>query len=99
VATVRRLTESLLEIVESVAEAPDDIAIDRARKALRRDLVLATRTPQGLAEVLGDFADRTGDPGFAAAVMSQIDRLSQTEVRTALRALANRRPLVVEMSP
>ncbi|HWV56358.1 MAG TPA: hypothetical protein VNZ57_02705 [Longimicrobiales bacterium] len=98
-ATVRRLTESLLEIVESVAEAPDDIAIDRARKALRRDLVLATRTPQGLAEVLGDFADRTGDPGFAAAVMSQIDRLSQTEVRTALRALANRRPLVVEMSP
>src|SRR5690606_11598608 len=55
-------------VVDAAATAgPSTVA--EARCALRHSLLFSARTPQGLAELIGDFYDRTGDPDAANAFL------------------------------
>jgi len=98
-AAVRRLADALTGSMDAAAVLASDAAVERARRSLRRDLFYASRTPEGLAELLGDFADRTGDVGTVGRLLSQLDRVEGADVRAALRVLASRHPMVVELTP
>lgn len=70
-----------------------------AAQAVRRDLLLAARTPWGLADVLGRSRDATGDAFSAAHTVAALDRVDAAAVASFLDHLANRSPLQAEIRP
>ncbi len=76
---------------------PDAVA--RAARELSRDALLAARTPSGLAEYLGGFLDRTGDPGAGQAMLRALQTVGTEEVQRVLDALLAARPVRVELRP
>lgn len=85
-------------VVDAAATAgPSTVA--EARRALRHSLLFSARTPQGLAELIGDFYDRTGDPDAANAFLRRLRAVDPPAVQRALRTLADSSPRLVELSP
>lgn len=74
-------------------------AVARARRAIRRDILFATRTPHGLAAVLDEFYGRTGDPAAADRFLEGLDRVGVATVHAALLALTATTPLRTEVLP
>lgn len=74
-------------------------SVAEARRTLRNRILFAARTPDGLATVLGEFAERTGDPRGAERFLDALDRADAASVRSVLRALAEREPVTAEVDP
>lgn len=70
-----------------------------AAQAAQRDLLLAARTPWGLADVLGRSQDATGDALSAARTLAGLDSVDAAEVASFLDHLANQSPLRAEIRP
>ncbi len=84
----------------AILDATTDItaqAVADARNTLIRRLLLAARTPQGLAELIGRFHDRTGEPDGAMRFLEAIGRVDAPRVAEALRKLQMRPPAMVEL--
>jgi predicted Zn-dependent peptidase len=74
-------------------------AVTTAKRRLRRELLLAARTPQGLAAVLGEFTAWSGDAGAAAAFHAALGRVDTGAVEAALARLAETDAIVTELRP
>jgi predicted Zn-dependent peptidase len=87
-----------LSVADAAARATAaDIA--RLGRRLRQSLLMRARTPAGMAAVLGEFLDRTGDPASAEEFLEALERVEAEAVREALRILIYRAPVVVELEP
>lgn len=85
--------------VSESASRAETRSVAEARRTLRNRILFAARTPDGLATVLGEFAERTGDPRGAERFLDALDRADAASVRSVLRALAEREPATAEVNP
>jgi len=93
-----RLLTSLQICISDAARASAE-EISRQRRRLENSLLMRARTPAGLAALLGEFLDRTGDPRGADRFLRALAETDDEEVRGALRTLLYQPPIVVELQP
>lgn len=95
-ATAARLLPALpSELLESVTDA----AASSAAKAIRHDMLFYSRTPDRMAEVLGQFIDRGGDAGSAQRFYAELAAVDADDVREVLRYLIAAQAVRVEIPP
>jgi hypothetical protein len=70
-----------------------------AAAAIRREMLFFTRTPDRMAEMIGQFTDREGDPNAAELFYGSLERLDDDDVRTVLEWLIERTPARAEIPP
>lgn len=70
-----------------------------AARAIRRDMLFYSRTPDRMAQVLGEFADREGNPDAAQLFYARLDAVDLADVREALAFLSEHTPVRVELTP
>jgi predicted Zn-dependent peptidase len=85
--------------VATLQDAVDATRVRQAAAAVRRDLLFYSRTPERMAEVIGGFVDREGDPDAAQRFYAALDQVGEEEVRALLSTLAERTPASVEVPP
>jgi predicted Zn-dependent peptidase len=90
----RRTVGGALEAVGADV-SPQSVA-DAAR-AVRRDMLFYSRTPERMAEIVGGFADRGDDPEAAQRYFARLEEVTEDEVRAVLELLAAQEPVVVEV--
>jgi predicted Zn-dependent peptidase len=73
--------------------------VAEAATAIRRELLFYSRTPERMAEVIGQFVDRQGDPDATERYYAALDRLDDEDVRRVLEQLVERTPARVEVPP
>jgi predicted Zn-dependent peptidase len=73
--------------------------IQSAGRAIRRDMLFYARTPDRMAEVIGQFADRSGDPEAAQRFYAELTAVDEDRVREVLDELLERTPARVEIAP
>ena len=71
-ATMRARARSYLGDVRA---ALSPAVVRRARSSLRSELLLETRSPAGLAEVIGRYLDATGDADAAADYLRRLEAI------------------------
>lgn len=77
----------------------DQDALARARARARRDLMMATRTPAGLVNVVGRSMEATGDPLSAAQTAESLASVDLASVRGLLDELLRQRPRTAQVRP
>ena len=93
------LRERLEAAVAALADPPAAAEVLRVRRRLVRDILFAARTAEGMAEVLGQMLDRTGEPMAAHRFLAALQRVDARAVAAALRALDRAQPQAVEVAP
>jgi predicted Zn-dependent peptidase len=73
--------------------------LEPQRSRILDALVMRARTPGGMASVLGEFLDRTGEPESAGRFLAELRRVDAAAVRDVLRSLIYRPPIMVELDP
>jgi predicted Zn-dependent peptidase len=68
-----------------------------AAQSLRREMLFYSRTPDRMAEVLGRFTDRSGDPNAAETFYSRLDEVKLEDVRAVLTHMVEHTPARVEI--
>lgn len=89
----------LREAVEKAAEEVTGDEVAAARRALYHALLYQARTPQGLASLIGRFADCAGDPLGAVRFLDAVLGVDEARVEAALRDLVRASPSIVEVGP
>lgn len=74
-------------------------AVANARRLLRRDLLFTARTPQGMARVLGEFMQRTGDARSAVRFLDAVGATTAGAVHRELVSLLSSTPVRAEVVP
>lgn len=74
-------------------------AVASAARAIRRDFLFYSRTPERMAEVLGRFSDRAGEPDAAQRYYSQLEHVRLDDVREAMELMLERSGVRVEIPP
>lgn len=72
----------------ALVEAVDDAAVSRTAAALRREMLFAGRAPEGMAETIGAFVDRTGELEAAQSFYDALGTASADDVRGVFTALS-----------
>lgn len=88
-----------LQICVSDAARATAEEVARQRRRLEHALLMRARTPAGLASLLGEFLDRTGDPHSAGRFLTALGEIDDEEVRDTLRTLIYQPPTVIELEP
>jgi predicted Zn-dependent peptidase len=70
-----------------------------AATAMRREMLFHSRTPDQMAEVVGRFADRDGDPDSAQRFFARLSEVGLEEVEALIQALSVRTPIRVDVPP
>lgn len=70
-----------------------------AAQAVRRGVLLAARSPAGLAELVGGFADRTGDMRAAHSFLDDLETVDFHLVAAVLERVGSALPLIAEVRP
>lgn len=86
----------------AVAAAEQGLAesqVREAARAVRRELLFYTRTPDRMAEVIGQFSDRDGDPDAAQRFHTALQQVDEEQVRSVLQSLSRQTPVRVEIPP
>jgi predicted Zn-dependent peptidase len=83
----------------SLAGSLDEETVRAAATALRRDMLFYSRTPGRMAEVVGSFADRSGEPDAAQRYYDELGRVDAEMVRRFFEEIENRTPARVEIPP
>lgn len=96
VAVARR---TLGAAVGTLLEDVDFLTVSSTATAIRRDMLFYSRSPDRMAELIGQFVDRDGDPGAAEAFYAALDALDDEDVRDVLERLIERTPARVEIAP
>lgn len=73
------------------------LQVREAARALRREMLFYSRTPDRMAEVIGAFVDRDGDADAAQRFYAELSRVDEEAVRTVLDDLVQRSPARVEI--
>lgn len=90
-----RLRSAPAELIESLT--PDRV-YDAAR-ALRHDMLFYSRTPDRMAEVVGQFIDRGGDADSAQDFYAALAEVEVDDVREVLEQLSDAAAVWVEIPP
>jgi predicted Zn-dependent peptidase len=90
---------ALTGLVPALAADLSPRRVRQAAERLRREMLFYGRTPAGMADLLGGFTDRTGDPDAAQEFYAALDRVDEAQVRAVLDALAAQRPARVAIPP
>ncbi len=85
--------------VAATLDALDAQAVSDAVAGVRRDLLFYSRTPERMAEVLGAFADRGGEPDAAQRFFAALDGVTEASVRAALEGVRASEPVTVAIAP
>jgi len=85
--------------VSALRERLDEDAVRNAAAGVRRDMLFYARTPERMAEVVGQFVDRAGDAEAAQRFYAAVERLTADDVRALLDRLAEETPVLVEIPP
>jgi predicted Zn-dependent peptidase len=70
-----------------------------AATAVRREMLFFSRTPDRMADVLGQFIDREGDPNATERFYARLDAVDDDDIRRILERLIERTPARVEIPP
>lgn len=73
--------------------------VQRSADAIRREMLFYARTPDRMAELIGQFIDREGDPNATERFYSELSRVDDADVREVLEILSGRTPASVEIPP
>lgn len=95
--SARLLTDLQICISDAARSSAEEVL--RQRRRLEHSLLMRARTPAGLAALLGDFLDRTGDPRGADRFLRALIEIDDEEVRNTLRTLLYQPPIVIELQP
>lgn len=85
--------------VGSLSRNLDFLSVLGTATTLRREMLFYARTPQRMAEVIGQFIDRGGDADATERFFTALDRLDDRDVRQVLEALEDQTPARVEIPP
>jgi predicted Zn-dependent peptidase len=85
--------------VTSLAGALDEPMVRDAATLVRREMLLHARTPDRMAELVGSFADRNGEPDALQRFFDDLDRVGLTDVERVLDRLVARTPARVDVPP
>lgn len=76
-----------------------DEAVRAAASSVRREMLFYSRSPERMAELLGEFADRGGGRGAAQAYYAALGAVTESDVRRVLEQLAAAEPGTVYVAP
>lgn len=76
-----------------------EAGVGTAARAIRHDMLFYSRTPDRMAEVLGQFMDRGGNPSSAQEFYSALASVDIDDVRAVLRHLIDAAAVRVEIPP
>jgi hypothetical protein len=96
-ATAPEVRVAMDGIVRRTAEELDPAEMTSAVSSVRRDLLVASRTPGGLVEIVGRAVDATGDPTAAARAAADLDAMRMDDAAAFLSELAAAGPTRVEV--
>ncbi|MBV9773467.1 MAG: insulinase family protein [Gemmatimonadetes bacterium] len=85
--------------IATLRDAVDAAAVRDAAAGVRRDMLFYARRPERMADVLGQFADRQGDPEAAQSFYAAVAQVTEDDVRAVLDSLADRTPTLVDIPP
>lgn len=77
----------------------DFLSVTAAANSIRRELLFYSRRPDRMADVIGQFVDRSGDSESAEAFYRALERADDEDVRDLLEQLADQTPARVEIPP
>lgn len=86
----------LRRLIAEAAALAGPAAVDRARGAVRRRLLLEARTPAGKAEVIGRVTEQAGRDVEPEAFLRRVDAVSLAEVQTLLERVLTTPAVVAE---
>ena len=92
-------SRNMRSAAENLLDALDDESVRSAADAIRHDMLFYSRTPDRMAEVLGQFVDRTGDADAAQRFYGGLATVDAEEVGAVLREMLDSDALVVEIPP
>lgn len=96
VAVARR---TLGTAIGTLLEDVDFLTVSATATAIRRDMLFYSRSPDRMAELIGQFVDREADPGAADRFYAALDGIDDEDVREVLEQLIERTPARVEIAP
>lgn len=94
-----RLKAALRHAVASALAAATPGRVADAARTVRVQLLLASRTAAGAAQVMGRFADASGRDEAAEDLLAQLAAVRTDDVRTMLLLLLAEQPAFVEVGP
>jgi predicted Zn-dependent peptidase len=94
-AARRDLGAALATVQRNLSET----AVRDAATAVRREMLFYSRTPERMAELVGSFADRDGDPNASQRFFSDLGRVGVRDIERVLDQLAARTPVRVDIPP
>jgi len=101
-AAARDTADTRVELDLAVATLLTEIndrGVTEAAKAIRREMLFHSRTPDRMAELIGQFIDRDGDPDGTERFYRQLDQMDADDIREVLAAIRERTPVRVEIPP
>jgi predicted Zn-dependent peptidase len=94
-AARRALGTALTTLQQEVTE----LQVYDAATALRREMLHISRTPERMADVVGSFADRTGDPNASQRFYTDLRGVTRDDIERVLGALTGFTPARVDIPP
>jgi predicted Zn-dependent peptidase len=85
--------------VSALQESLTERLVRDAATAVRREMLHFARTPERMAEVVGSFADREGDPDASQRFFAELQRVRVQDVERVLQQLSRRTPVRMEIPP
>lgn len=85
--------------VGTLLEDVDFLSVSAAATAIRHEMLFYSRTTERMAELIGQFVDREGNPEAAERFYIGLDSLDDGDVRDLLERLIERTPARVEIPP
>jgi len=96
VPAARRTVDGALA---SLAGSLDEAAVRDAAASVRRDLVFLSRTPERMAELIGEFADRGAGGDGVQQFYTGLGEVTEDDVRRVLESLGAADPAKVYVPP
>ena len=90
------------ELGTAVATVRGRLSGDQVRAAatsIRRDILFFARTPDRMADVLGTFSDRGGDPDAAQRFLRDLGAVDEAQVAAVLAHFLQHTPVQVRIDP
>lgn len=94
VATARRTTDGSLP---ALRDALDETLVRDAAASVRREMLLFSRTPERMADVVGAFADRGEGADAAQRFYAAVDAVTEDDVRGLLERMIEGEAVVVDV--
>ncbi|HYH82116.1 MAG TPA: hypothetical protein VEX86_20075 [Longimicrobium sp.] len=85
--------------LETLGAGVTDESVRAAGAAVRREMLFYSRTPERMAELLGEFADRGGGRDATQRYYAALGEVTEADVRRVLEQLAAAEPGTVNVAP